>query len=58
MERGQVFPMGSRLAGNPVLLATTGRVNWRGWASGILPAGRVHPHGPVMPEYCACLPET
>ncbi len=33
--------------------------NWAGDLAGIgiLPAGRVHPHGPVMPEYCACLPE-
>ncbi|RLT55733.1 MAG: hypothetical protein DWI69_05190 [Chloroflexi bacterium] len=33
--------------------------NWAGELAGIgiLPAGRVHPHGPVMPEYCACLPE-
>jgi len=58
MERGQGFAMGYFLAIDLVVLARTGRVNCRGSASGILPAGRVHPHGPVMPEYCACLPET
>ncbi len=34
--------------------------DWAGELAGIgiQPAGRVHLHGPVMPEYCACLPET